>query len=81
MLIGSRNGPIADTAPRDTLRVASDLIATLEPMAQTNAVHATCCRVGQIECFIEYRHIASYSLTVLYLKMSKSKEDEARDEL
>jgi len=33
--------------------------------------------VGQIESFIEYRHITSYSLTVLYLKMSKSKEDEA----
>jgi len=44
MLKGSRNGPIADTAPRDTLRVASDLIATVESLAQTNAVRATCCR-------------------------------------
>jgi len=29
MLKGSRNGPIADTARRDTLRVASDLIQIL----------------------------------------------------
>ena len=42
MLKGSRNGPIANTASRDTLRVASDLIAILESLAQTNAVRATC---------------------------------------
>jgi len=42
MLKGSRNWPIADTAPRDALRVASDLIATLEPVAQTNGVGASC---------------------------------------
>ena len=42
MLKGSRNGPIADTASRDMLLVASGLIATLESLAQTNAVRATC---------------------------------------
>ena len=35
MLTGSRNGHLPGTALRDTLRVASDLITTLEPLAQT----------------------------------------------
>jgi len=48
MLKGSRTPGMgrSQTLHRVTrcMRVASDLIATVEPLAQTNAVRATCCR-------------------------------------